>query len=62
MTSQPSREELAAKHFYPNGVTRMACPSDEDGAPTCMGDTGYCGYSEELGKQVCINLAPQTSP
>ncbi|MFD5208409.1 hypothetical protein ACFWNF_15965 [Streptomyces anulatus] len=50
------RADLKASYFYPNGVHRMACPSDEDGAPTCMGDTGYCGYSAELDTQVCVNL------
>lgn len=55
MATQQDREALVAKFFYPNGVTRMACPSDEDGAPSCMGDTGYCGYSQELERQVCVN-------
>jgi hypothetical protein len=35
----------------------MACPPDEDGFPTCMGDTGFCGYSPELDGQVCVNLS-----
>ncbi|MCZ4510416.1 hypothetical protein O3Q52_19930 [Streptomyces sp. ActVer] len=61
MTDQSSREVLVAKHFYPSGVTRMACPPDNDGAPTCMGDTGYCGHSKELDKQVCVNLMPRTA-
>jgi len=56
MTDQNDRQVLMAKYFYPNGVARTACPSDEDGAPTCMGDTGYCGYSKELGRQICVNL------
>ncbi len=58
------RADLRATYFYPNGVHRMACPSDEDGAPTCMGDTGYCGYSPELDTQVCVKLAtpPQEPP
>ncbi|MEU0783530.1 hypothetical protein ABZ341_18390 [Streptomyces sp. NPDC006173] len=55
MTDDSDREALKAKHFYPNDVTKTACPSDEDGAPTCMGD-GYCGYSKELDSQICVNL------
>lgn len=56
MTEHASREALIAKYLHPGGVTRTACPSDEDGAPTCMGDTGHCGYSKELDRQVCIHL------
>lgn len=51
-----TREEAAARYLYPNGVRRMACPDDEDGAPTCMGDGGYCGHSPELDRQVCARL------
>ena len=60
VTEQKDLEKLKAQYFYPNGVHRMACPPDEDGAPTCMGDTGYCGYSPELDTQVCVHLDAQS--
>lgn len=62
MSDHLNREALVAQYSYPSGATRMACPPDNDGAPTCMGDTGYCGYSKELDKQVCVNLTPRTAP
>lgn len=55
-------ETLRAKYFYPNGVARMACPPDNDGFPTCMGDTGFCGHSPELDSQVCVHLNGQETP
>ena len=51
-----TKEEARAAYLYPSGRPRMACPSDEDGSPTCMGDTGFCGYSSELDRQVCVYL------
>lgn len=62
MPEQGSREQAAKKYLYPSGITRMACPSDNDGAPTCMGDTGYCGYSRELDRQVCVHLGEPADP
>lgn len=59
MIEQTDRDVLVALHFYPNGMARTACPSDEDGAPTCMGDAGYCGHSKVLDRQVCAHLNNQ---
>lgn len=52
-----------ARYFYPNGTHRMQCYTDNDGAPTCMGDGGYCGWSETLRAPVCeVVPAPRDSP
>lgn len=56
-----TREEAASRYLYPSGNRRMACPTDNDGFPTCMGDGGLCGYSAELKQQVCIQLGPEKS-
>ena len=50
-------DEGTSRYFYPNGNPRMACPPDNDGFPTCMGDDSMGGYSPELKQQVCVNLA-----
>lgn len=34
----------------------FACPVDNDGFPTCMGDGGECGYDRVLGRPVCDRL------
>lgn len=52
MTEAQAREVF----LYPSGVTRMLCPGDNDGYPTCLGDNSMCGYSAVLGEQVCKHL------
>lgn len=48
--------EARKAFFYPSGVARMACPGDNDGYPTCLGDNSMCGYSAVLGEQICKYL------
>jgi hypothetical protein len=49
-------EEAAPRYLYPSGLPRIACPTDSDGYPTCMGDGGMCGFSSALKREVCVNL------
>jgi hypothetical protein len=51
-----TEEEAREIYLYPSGLHRMACASNNNGAPTCTGDGGFCGYSRELGQQVCAAL------
>lgn len=48
-----SKAEARQVFLYPSGVARMMCSTDNDGYPTCQGDTGMCGYSAVLKQQVC---------
>lgn len=55
-TAGMTEEQVRSVFFYPSGITRMVCPADNDGFPTCLGDNSMCGYSVLLGKQVCKEL------
>lgn len=55
------REAAARRFLYASGLPRMACPPDNDGYPQCEGDGSMCGFSSELGEEVCVNLPEDAS-
>lgn len=59
-TAGMTESQARAAFLYPSGIVRMACPSDNDGYPTCLGDASMCGYSVVLGEQVCKHLKGTT--
>lgn len=55
-TAGLTAQQARAIFFYPSGISRMACPADNDGFPTCLGDNSMCGYSQVLHEQVCKHI------
>lgn len=53
-----TEDEARARYLYPGGRPRIACSTDEGGAPTCQGDGGFCGYSPQLDQPVCFIADP----
>lgn len=52
-----TEEGARAVFLHPSGRTRIACYTDNDGYPVCMGDGSMCGYSKVLNEEVCNQYA-----